>query len=476
MSKDILGNDIEELNVRDLINALGINRAFAKKVEKTEQQYCKLLDKHNPGFSEEIKKTLEANPGGQEDDNPQQDRDSQATLPRENSQGERNGENNHNKNHRDSNPGGQEHDNPQQGKWKKNRGSQRENSQGERNGENNHNKKHRDSNPGRQEHDGKWKKNRDSQRENSQGERNGENNHNKKHGDSNPGGQEHDNPQQGKWKKNRGSQRENSQGERNDENNHNKKHRDSNPGRQEHDGKWKKNRDSQRENSQGERNGENNHNKKHGDSNPGRQEYDNPQQGKWKKNRVPQRENSQGERNGENNHNKKHRTHHQNTDTTVNTNSITTLGENIKQKLQRNKSHIVPALIALLTLSLWPSVCNRSSSLVKDNKKVATEQKDSIKRDSESETIDKVSATGELSHFVKEGESMYSIVTNLKSSWTLSGISSVREDIIRVACEKGFIMKIKEGQTTKGKFDPRDLSPGDVIVIKIKEFEELHRQ
>ena len=239
-------------------------------------------------------------------------------------------------------------------------------------------------------------------------------------------------------------------------------------------------RDSQatlpRENRKGERNGENNHNKKHRDSNPGRQEHDNPQQGKWKKNRVPQRENSQGERNGENNHNKKHRTPHQNADTTVNTNSITTLGENIKQKLQRNKRHIVPALIALLTLSLWPSVCNRSSSLVKDNKKVTTEQKDPIKRDSESETIDKVSTTGELSHFVKEGESMYSIVTNLKSSWTLSGIPSVREDIIRVACEKGFIMKIKEGQTTKGKFDPRDLSPGDVIVIKIKEFESLHRQ
>ena len=269
MSKDILGNDIEELNVCNLINALGINRAFARKVKETEQLYCKLLDKHNPGFSEEIKKTLEANPGGQEDDNPQQDRDSQATLPREN---------------------------------------------------------------------------------------------------------------------------------------------------------------------------------------------------------------SQGERNGENNHNKKHRTPHQNADTTVNTNSITTLGENIKQKLQRNKRHIVPALIALLTLSLWPSVCNRSSSLVKDNKKVTTEQKDPIKRDSESETIDKVSTTGELSHFVKEGESMYSIVTNLKSSWTLSGIPSVREDIIRVACEKGFIMKIKEGQTTKGKFDPRDLSPGDVIVIKIKEFESLHRQ
>ena len=312
MSKDILGNDIEELNVCNLINALGINRAFARKVKETEQLYCKLLDKHNPGFSEEIKKTHEAKPGGQEDDNPQQDRDSQATLPRENSQGERNGENNHNKKHRDSNPG--------------------------------------------------------------------------------------------------------------------------------------------------------------------RQEYDNPQQGKWKKNRVPQRENSQGERNGENNHNKKHRTPHQNADTTVNTNSITTLGENIKQKLQRNKRHIVPALIALLTLSLWPSVCNRSSSLVKDNKKVTTEQKDPIKRDSESETIDKVSTTGELSHFVKEGESMYSIVTNLKSSWTLSGIPSVREDIIRVACEKGFIMKIKEGQTTKGKFDPRDLSPGDVIVIKIKEFENLHRQ
>mgnify|MGYP001692272430 FL=1 len=45
-----------------------------------------------------------------------------------------------------------------------------------------------------------------------------------------------------------------------------------------------------------------------------------------------------------------------------------------------------------------------------------------------------------------------------------------------MACEKGFIMKIKEGQTTKGKFDPRDLSPGDVIVIKIKEFEDLYRQ
>ncbi len=317
MSKDILGNDIEELNVCNLINALGINRAFARKVKETEQLYCKLLDKHNPGFSEEIKKTLEANPGGQEDDNPQQDRDSQATLPRENSQGERNGENNHNKKHRDSNPGRQEHDNPQQGKWKK------------------------------------------------------------------------------------------------------------------------KNPDSLS---------------------------------------TAPRENRKGERNGENNHNKKHRTPHQNADTTVNTNSITTLGENIKQKLQRNKRHIVPALIALLTLSLWPSVCNRSSSLVKDNKKVTTEQKDPIKRDSESETIDKVSTTGELSHFVKEGESMYSIVTNLKSSWTLSGIPSVREDIIRVACEKGFIMKIKEGQTTKGKFDPRDLSPGDVIVIKIKEFESLHRQ
>ena len=258
-----------------------------------------------------------------------------------------------------------------------------------------------------------------------------------------------------------------------------KKTLEANPGGQEDDNP-QQDRDSQatlpRENRKGERNGENNHNKKHRDSNPGRQEYDNPQQGKWKKNRVPQRENSQGERNGENNHNKKHRTPHQNADTTVNTNSITTLGENIKQKLQRNKRHIVPALIALLTLSLWPSVCNRSSSLVKDNKKVTTEQKDPIKRDSESETIDKVSTTGELSHFVKEGESMYSIVTNLKSSWTLSGIPSVREDIIRVACEKGFIMKIKEGQTTKGKFDPRDLSPGDVIVIKIKEFENLHRQ
>lgn len=45
-----------------------------------------------------------------------------------------------------------------------------------------------------------------------------------------------------------------------------------------------------------------------------------------------------------------------------------------------------------------------------------------------------------------------------------------------MACEKGFIMKIKKGQTRKEKFDPRNLSPGDVIVIKIKEFEDLHRQ
>ena len=319
MWKNTLGNDILGVNVKDLqpvIKRLSLNGAITEEVKELTQQYRELVDKHKPGFSEEIKKTLEANPGGQEDDNPQQDRDSQATLPRENRKGERNGENNHNKKHRDSNPSGQEDDNRQQRKWKKNGDSQAT---------------------------------------------------------------------------------------------------------------------------------------------------------------LP-RENSQGERSGENNHNKKHRTPHQNADTTVNTNSITTLGENIKQKLQRNKRHIVPALIALLTLSLWPSVCNRSSSLVKDNKKVTTEQKDPIKRDSESETIDKVSTTGELSHFVKEGESMYSIVTNLKSSWTLSGIPSVREDIIRVACEKGFIMKIKEGQTTKGKFDPRDLSPGDVIVIKIKEFENLHRQ
>ena len=134
--------------------------------------------------------------------------------------------------------------------------------------------------------------------------------------------------------------------------------------------------------------------------------------------------------------------------------------------------------MVLLSLSLWPSL---NSWKKKNPKKVTTEQKDSIKRDSgkrdwESETIDKVSATGELSHFVKEGENMYSIIRNLKSSWTLTGISSVREDIIREACETGIIMKIKEGQTTKGKFDPRDLSPGDVIVIKIKEFEDLHRQ
>ena len=333
--------------------------------------------------------------------------------------------------------------------------------------------------------------------------------------EANPGGQEDDNRQQGKWKKDTDSQatlpRENSQGERNGENNHNK-----------NQGKWKKNRDSQatlpRENSQGERNGENNHNKKHRDSNPGRQEHDNRQQGKWKKKNpdsssTAPRENRKGERNGENRLTENNRTPHQNANTTennltsqkttqsiqqvtrsealnvldmdqnswsatVNTNPITTLGENIKQKLQRNKKYIVPTLMVLLSLALWPSL---NSWKKKNPKKVTTEQKDSIKRDSikrdsESETIDKVSATGELSHFVKEGESMYSIVTNLKSSWTLSGISSVREDIIRVACEKGFIMKIKEGQTTKEKFDPRNLSPGDVIVIKIKEFEDLHRQ
>ena len=254
-----------------------------------------------------------------------------------------------------------------------------------------------------------------------------------------------------------------------------KKTLEANPSGQEDDnrqqGKWKNDIDFQatlpRENSQGERNGENNHNKN---------------QGKWKKNRDSQRENSQGERSGENRLTENNRTPHQNADTTVNTNPITTLRENIKQQLQRNKWYIASALTILLCFSLWLPVSNTLNSWKKKNpKKVTTEQKDSIerdsgKRDSESETIDKVSATGELSHFVKEGETMYSIVTNLKSSWTLSGISSVREDIIRVACEKGFIMKIKEGQTTKEKFDPRNLSPGDVIVIKIKEFEDLHRQ
>ena len=442
MWKNTLGNDILGVNVKDLqpvIKRLSLNGAITEEVKELTQQYRELVDKHKPGFSEEIKKTLEANPGGQEDDNPQQDRDSQATLPRENRKGERNGENNHNKKHRDSNPGRQEHNNPQQGKWKKNRDSQRENSQGERNGENNHNKKHRDSNPS---------------------------------------GQEDDNRQQRKWKKNGDSQAT-----------------------------------LPRENSQGERSVENNHNKKHRDSNPGRQEHNNPQQGKWKKNRDSQRENRKGDRNGERRLTESNRTPHQNANTTennltsgkttqsiqqvtrsealnvldmdqnswsatVNINPITTLGENIKQKLQRNKKYIVPTLMVLLSLALWPSL---NSWKKKNPKKVTTEQKDSIKRDSikrdsESETIDKVSATGELSHFVKEGESMYSIVTNLKSSWTLSGISSVREDIIRVACEKGFIMKIKEGQTTKEKFDPRNLSPGDVIVIKIKEFEDLHRQ
>ena len=92
------------------------------------------------------------------------------------------------------------------------------------------------------------------------------------------------------------------------------------------------------------------------EANPDGQEDDNRQQGKWKKDRDSQatlpRENSQGERSGENRLTENNRTPHQNADTTVNTNSITTLGENIKQKLQRNKRHIVPALIALLTLSL----------------------------------------------------------------------------------------------------------------------------
>ena len=349
MWKNTLGNDIEELNVCDLINALGINRAFAEKVEERKQQCCELLDKHTPKFSAEIKKTLEANPGRQEDDNPQQDRDSQATLPRENSQGERNGENNHNKKHRDSNPGRQEHDNPQQGKWKK--------------------------------------KNSDSSstapRENRKGERNGEN--------------------------------------RLTENNRTP-HQNANT--TENNLTSQKTTQSIQQVTRSEA-----------------------------LNVLDMDQNSWS--------------------ATVNTNPITTLGENIKQKLQRNKKYIVPTLMVLLSLALWPSL---NSWKKKNPKKVTTEQKDPIKRDSESETIDKVSATGELSHFVKEGESMYSIVTNLKSSWKLSGISSVREDIIRVACEKGFIMKIKKGQTTKEKFDPRDLSPGDVIVIKIKEFEDLHRQ
>ena len=399
MWKNTLGNDILGVNVKDLqpvIKRLSLNGAITEEVKELTQQYRELVDKHKPGFSEEIKKTLEANPGGQEDDNPQQDRDSQATLPRENRKGERNGENNHNKKHRDSNPSGQEDDNRQQRKWKKNGDSQatlpRENSQGERSVENNHNKKHRDSNPGRQEHN---------------------------------------NPQQGKWKKNRDSQRENRKGDRNGE---------------------RRLTESNRTPHQNANTTENNLTS--GKTTQSIQQVTRSEA----LNVLDMDQNSWS--------------------ATVNINPITTLGENIKQKLQRNKKYIVPTLMVLLSLALWPSL---NSWKKKNPKKVTTEQKDSIKRDSikrdsESETIDKVSATGELSHFVKEGESMYSIVTNLKSSWTLSGISSVREDIIRVACEKGFIMKIKEGQTTKEKFDPRNLSPGDVIVIKIKEFEDLHRQ
>ena len=399
MWKNILGNDIEELNVKDLqavIKRLSLNGAITEEVKELIQQYRELLGKHKHEFSREIKKILEANPGGQEDDNPQQDRDSQATLPRENSQGERNEENNHDKNPRDSNPGRQEYDNPQQGKWKKNRVPQRENSQGERNGENNHNKKHRDSNPGRQEHN---------------------------------------NPQQGKWKKNRDSQRENRKGDRNGE---------------------RRLTESNRTPHQNANTTENNLTS--GKTTQSIQQVTRSEA----LNVLDMDQNSWS--------------------ATVNINPITTVGENIKQKLQRNKRYIVPALIVLLSFSLWLPVSNTLNSWKKKNpKKVTTEQKDSIKRDSgkrdwESETIDKEAATGELSHFVKEGESMYSIVMNLKSSWKLSGISSVREDIIRKACEKEIIMKIKEGQTTKEKFDPRNLSPGDVIVIKIKEFENLHRQ
>ena len=151
MWKRILGKDIKDLNTDDLLNIHSFNCAMKE-----------VIDNKTESFRWELEKALEANPGGQEDDNRQQgkwkkDTDSQATLPRENSQGERSGENNHNKNPGDSNPGRQEHD----GKWKKNRDSQRENSQGERNGENNHNKKHRDANPSAQAEDNrqtiKWK-------------------------------------------------------------------------------------------------------------------------------------------------------------------------------------------------------------------------------------------------------------------------------------------------------------------------------
>ena len=96
-----------------VIKRLSLNGAITEEVKARIPKYRELL---GSGFSAEIKETLEANPSGREDDNPQQDRDSQATLPRENRKGERNGENNHNKKHRDSNPGRQEHDNPQQGK------------------------------------------------------------------------------------------------------------------------------------------------------------------------------------------------------------------------------------------------------------------------------------------------------------------------------------------------------------------------
>ena len=56
----------------DVINALGINSAFAEEVKEKKQQYRELLRKHKSELSAEIEEALEATPGRQEHDNPQQ--------------------------------------------------------------------------------------------------------------------------------------------------------------------------------------------------------------------------------------------------------------------------------------------------------------------------------------------------------------------------------------------------------------------
>ena len=55
-----------------VVDRLGLKDAMTEEVKKSKKHYRKLLRKHQSEFSAEIEEILEANPGGQEDDNRQQ--------------------------------------------------------------------------------------------------------------------------------------------------------------------------------------------------------------------------------------------------------------------------------------------------------------------------------------------------------------------------------------------------------------------